>query len=55
MIRATSSGSSALSTAADSFACYVQVVNAKRTDITVEHYSNIIMVGNLGVQQLTVS
>jgi hypothetical protein len=34
---------------------FVQVVNAKRTDITVEQYSNIIMTGNLGVQQLTVS
>jgi hypothetical protein len=34
---------------------FVQVVNAKRTDITVEHYSNIVMAGNLGVQQLTIS
>ncbi len=34
---------------------FVQVVNAKRTDLTIEHYSNIVMAGNLGVQQLTIS
>jgi hypothetical protein len=34
---------------------YVQEVNAKRTDITVEHYSQISTPANLGEKQLTVS
>lgn len=34
---------------------YVQRMNAKSTDITVEHYSNIVTPDTLGIQQLTVS
>jgi hypothetical protein len=37
------------------FRVFEQVVNAKLVDITVEHYSNIIMTSTLGVQKLTVS
>jgi hypothetical protein len=34
---------------------YVQRMNAKSTDITVEHYSNLVTPDTLGIQQLTVS
>lgn len=34
---------------------YVQRMNAKSTDITVEHYSNLVTPDTLGMQQLTVS
>lgn len=37
------------------FRVYEQVINSKLTDITVEHYSNILVTANLGVQQLTIT
>jgi hypothetical protein len=37
------------------FRVFEQVINAKLVDITVEHYSNIVMTSTLGVQKLTVS
>jgi hypothetical protein len=37
------------------FRVYQRQVNEKLTDITVEHYSNILPTANLGVQQLTIT
>lgn len=34
---------------------YEQIVNSKLTDITVEHYSNIIITSTLGIQKGTIS
>lgn len=34
---------------------YEQQINSKLVDITVEHYSNIVVVGTLGLQKLTIS
>ena len=37
------------------FRVYEQIVNSKLVDITVEHYSNIIVTSTLGVRKLTIS
>lgn len=37
------------------FRVFEQVIDAKRVDITVEHYSDIVATSTLGIQQLTVS
>jgi len=37
------------------FRVYEQVINSKLTDLTVEHYSNILVTANLGVQQLNIT
>ena len=34
---------------------YEQQVNMKLVDITVEHYSNIVVTSTLGIQKLSVS
>ena len=37
------------------FRVFEQIIDAKRTDITVEHYSDVVATSTLGVQQLTIS
>lgn len=37
------------------FRVYEQVINSKLTDITVEHYSHIVVTSTLGIRKLTIS
>jgi hypothetical protein len=37
------------------FRVYEQQVNAKMVDLTVEHYSNVLLTSNVGLRKLTIT